>query len=122
MPNLYECGGRYRKSGIGHFIDQTKKRWIVPASVAFSKARKAPDLYNQCAHITPASINDVNKDFDDSSWPSATVYSNDTIGVNNKPAYMNFSVLFTNKKAKFIWSSNDMNFSGSEVIDYFFLS
>jgi hypothetical protein len=46
------------------------------------------------------------KDFDDSSWPSATVYSNDTIGVNNKPAYMNFSELFIRKKAKFIWSSN----------------
>ena len=51
-------------------------------------------------------LNDVNKYFDDSSWPSATVYFNDTIGVNNKPAYMNFSELFTSKKANFIWSSN----------------
>jgi hypothetical protein len=262
IENLYECGSRYRKSGIGHFIDQTQKRWIVPASVAFTKARKATDLYNQCAYITPGSINDVSidsvpifeidhdgevitgfifadnyfelyvnghlvgvdsvpftpfnssvvrfrvkrpityavrlvdweenlglgsennrgnkyhagdggfvasfsdgtitdsswkaqtfyiapidspsnvrivgsvrdtskvrfnrlncredcfaahwalpkdwaeKDFDDSTWPSATVYSNDTIGVNNKPAYMNFSELFKSKKAKFIWSSN----------------
>jgi hypothetical protein len=62
IENLYECSSRYRKSGIGHFIDQTKKRWIVPASVAFSKARKVTDLYNQCAYITPASINDVNID------------------------------------------------------------
>jgi hypothetical protein len=262
IENLYECGHRYRKSGIGHLIDQTNKRWIVPAAVSFSKARKATDLYNQCNNITPPSINDVNigsvpifeidhdgevitgfifadnyfelyvnghlvgvdsvpftpfnssvvrfrvklpityavrlvdweenlglgsennrgnnyhagdggfvasfsdgtitdssckaqtfyiapidspskvrivenvrdtskismnsltcredclaghwvipknwteEDFDDSSWPSATVYSNDTIGVNNKPAYMNFSELFINKKAKFIWSSN----------------
>ena len=22
IENLYECGSRYRKSGIGHFIDQ----------------------------------------------------------------------------------------------------
>jgi hypothetical protein len=57
IENLYECGSRYRKSGIGHIFDQTKKRWIVPASVAFSKARKATDLYNQCIHITPGSIN-----------------------------------------------------------------
>jgi len=262
IENLYECGHRYRKSGIGHFIDQTKKRWIVPAAVAFSKSRKATDLYNQCTGITPGSINDVNidsvpiieidhdgevitgfifadnyfelyvnghlvgvdsvpftpfnssvvrfrvkrpityavrlvdweenlglgsennrgnkyhagdggfvasfsdgtitdsswkaqtfyiapidspsnvrivgnvrdtskvrvnrltcredcyaahwalpkdwteKDFDDSSWPSATVYTNDTIGVKNKPAYMNFTELFIGKKAKFIWSSN----------------
>ena len=46
----------------------------------------------------------IKKDFDDSSWPLATVYTNDTIGVNNKAAYMNFSVLFIGKKAKFIWS------------------
>lgn len=260
--NLFECDGRYRQSGIGHFIDQTKQRWIVPAAVAYPKARTAPDLYNRCTHITPGSINEVNfdsvpiveidqdgevitgfifadnyfelyvngrlvgvdavpftpfnssvvrfrvkrpityavrlvdweenlglgsensrgnkyhagdggfvasfsdgtitdsgwkaqtfytapidspsnirivgdvrdtskvrvnhltcredcfavhwtlpknwieKDFDDSSWPSATVYSNDTIGVNNKPAYKNFSEIFIGKKAKFIWSSN----------------
>jgi hypothetical protein len=262
IENLYKCGNHYRKSGIGHFIDQTKNRWFVPAAVVFSEARKATDLYNQCMNITPASINDVNIasvpifeidhdgevitgfifadnyfelyvkdhlvgvdsvpftpfnssivrfrvkrpityavrlvdweenlglgsennrgnkyhagdggfvasfsdgtitdsswkaqtfyiapidspsnvrivgnvrdtskvrvnsltcgedcfaahwtlpkdwfkiDFDDSTWPSATVYSNDTIGVNNKPAYMNFSELFIRKKAKFIWSSN----------------
>jgi len=60
IENLYECADRYRKSGIGHFIDKSEKRWIVPAPVAFSKARKATDLYNQCTHVTPASINDVN--------------------------------------------------------------
>ena len=48
----------------------------------------------------------IEKDFDDSSWPSATVYTNDTIGVKNKPAYMNFTDLFIGKNAKFIWSSN----------------
>ena len=62
IENLYECVDRYRKSGIGHFIDKSEKRWIVPAPVAFSKARKATDLYNQCTHVTPGSINDVNID------------------------------------------------------------
>jgi hypothetical protein len=53
---------QHRKPGPGFFADQNKNRWIVPASVALSKARKAIDLYNQCAYITPASINDVNID------------------------------------------------------------
>jgi hypothetical protein len=46
--------------------------------------------------------------FDDSSWPSATVYSNATIGVDNKPAYTNFTNIFDNptNDAQFIWSSN----------------
>ena len=34
----------------------------MPAPVAFSKVRKATDLYNQCTHVTPASIKDVNID------------------------------------------------------------
>lgn len=262
IENLYECGSRYRKSGIGHVIDQNQRRWVVPAAVDFSKSRKATDLYNRCTHVTPGSINDVDIDsvpvieidhdgevitgyifadnyfelyvngrligvdaipftpfnssvvrfrvkrpityavrlvdweenlglgsennrgnlyhagdggfvasfsdgtitdaswkaqtfytapidspenirmvgnvrdtskiridrltcredcfaahwelpkdwfansFDDSHWPAATVYTNDTIGVNNKPAYMNFLELFIGKNAKFIWSSN----------------
>ena len=46
--------------------------------------------------------------FDDSSWPMAVTYSNDTVGVDNKPAYMNFSDLFDDPKddADFIWTSN----------------
>jgi len=47
-------------------------------------------------------------DFDDSSWPNATTYSNQTIGVNNKAAYTNFIDIFDNEKAdaEFIWSTN----------------
>lgn len=260
--NIYECGSRYRRSGIGYFLDQAQHKWIVPAEVAFSEARKAFDLYNQCTQVTPGSIDDVDvdsvpivdidpdgdvitgfifsdnyfelyvngrlvgvdpvpftpfnssvvrfrakrpityavrvvdweenlglgsennrgnkyhagdggfvasfsdgtvtdatwkaqtyytapidslsnlhiagnvrdtskvdtkrlncreycfavhwalpedwflKNFDGSAWPPATVYSNETIGVNNKPAYINFSELFIGKNAKFIWSSN----------------
>ncbi len=262
IENLYECAGRFRKSGIGHFVDQTEQKWIVPAPVAFAKARKAPDLYNPCTNVTPGSVREIDlndvpifeidrdgelitgfifadnyfelyvndrligvdavpftpfnssvvrfrvkrpityavrlvdweenlglgseknrgnrfhagdggfaasfsdgtvtdsswtaqtfytapidapsnvrlvgnvrdtsmvhvnrltcredcfaahwtlpedwykEDFDDSSWPPATVFTNDTIGVKNKPAYMNFSGLFIGRKAKFIWSSN----------------
>jgi len=46
--------------------------------------------------------------FDDSSWPAASTYTNETVGVNNKPAYTNFTSVFDDPSsdAKFIWSSN----------------
>jgi hypothetical protein len=50
----------------------------------------------------------MNEDFDDSTWPNATTYTNATIGVNNKPSYMNFTDIFdaTTNDAQFIWSTN----------------
>lgn len=46
--------------------------------------------------------------FDDAKWPNATTYSNQTIGVDNKKAYTNFTDIFDNQihDAKFIWSTN----------------
>lgn len=46
--------------------------------------------------------------FDDSEWPNATEFSNQTIGVDNKPSYTNFTDIFDNaaNDAKFIWSTN----------------
>ena len=54
----------------------------------------------------PANV--MSSNFDDSDWPSASVYSNATVGVNNKPAYTNFTDIFDNSSndAQFIWSSN----------------
>ncbi len=47
-------------------------------------------------------------DFDASDWPSALEYTNAEIGVNNKPAYTNFTGIFDQpgEDAAFIWSSN----------------
>lgn len=47
-------------------------------------------------------------DFDDSAWPNAVAFSNDTVGVDNKPGYTNFTELFDvpDADATFIWSSN----------------
>lgn len=47
-------------------------------------------------------------DYDDSAWPGAVTYTNDTVGVNNKPAYTNFTDVFdtAGADASFIWSSN----------------
>lgn len=46
--------------------------------------------------------------FNDSGFPLATTYSNTTVGVNNKPAYTNFTNIFDDPKgdAQFIWSTN----------------
>jgi len=46
--------------------------------------------------------------YDDSAWPRASVFTNDTVGVDNKPAFMNFTDIFDDPKAdaEFIWSSN----------------
>jgi hypothetical protein len=50
----------------------------------------------------------MNAGFDDSSWPSASTFTNATIGVDNKPAYTNFTGIFDDASddAEFIWSSN----------------
>jgi len=46
--------------------------------------------------------------YDDSQWPSATMFSNDTVGVDNKKSYTNFTEVFDDSAndAQFIWSSN----------------
>lgn len=44
--------------------------------------------------------------FDYSTWPKATTYTEEDIGVNNKKAYMNFIDKFSGAGATFIWSSN----------------
>lgn len=54
----------------------------------------------------PANWNSTN--FDDSTWPAAVEYSNATVGVNNKPAYTNFTNVFDapQNDGQFIWSNN----------------
>ncbi|MBK8500913.1 MAG: hypothetical protein IPL46_01185 [Saprospiraceae bacterium] len=50
----------------------------------------------------------TDEDFDDADWPSATTFTNATIGVNNKPSYANFTDVFDESAddAEFIWSTN----------------
>jgi hypothetical protein len=47
-------------------------------------------------------------DYDDSDWPSATTYTNDEIGVDNKSSYTNYTDIFDDgsNDAQFIWSYN----------------
>lgn len=46
--------------------------------------------------------------FDDAAWPTASTFSNATVGVDNKPAYTNFTDIFDDATddAQFIWSTN----------------
>ncbi|SMD32809.1 hypothetical protein SAMN04488029_1160 [Reichenbachiella faecimaris] len=50
----------------------------------------------------------MKESFDDSEWPSATTYTNNEIGVDNKESYTNFTDIFDKPAddAEFIWSSN----------------
>jgi len=48
----------------------------------------------------------TSKDFNSNSWPQATLYSEEEIGVKNKKAYMNFIEKFSGAGAHFIWSTN----------------
>jgi len=56
----------------------------------------------------PLDANWMAADFDDSGWPAASTFTNATIGVDNKPSYTNFTVVFDDSgdDAQFIWSSN----------------
>ncbi|WP_395056440.1 T9SS type A sorting domain-containing protein [Flavobacterium sp.] len=53
-------------------------------------------------------VNWTTASFDDSTWPSATTYTNAVIGVDNKPSYTNFVNIFddASNDAQFIWSKN----------------
>lgn len=46
--------------------------------------------------------------FDDSVWPAAVTFRNETVGVDNKKAFTNFVDIFDapDANAEFIWSSN----------------
>ncbi|HRI01864.1 MAG TPA: T9SS type A sorting domain-containing protein [Saprospiraceae bacterium] len=50
----------------------------------------------------------MDQHFDDRIFPNAKTYTNAAVGVDNKPAYTNFTSLFDNptNDAQFIWSSN----------------
>lgn len=50
----------------------------------------------------------TSESFDDSEWPNASTYTNSVIGVDNKPAYTNFTNIFDDgsNDAEFIWSTN----------------
>lgn len=56
----------------------------------------------------PLPYNWMGTNFNDTAWPQASIYTNTMVGVDNKPAYSNFTDIFdnVNNDAEFIWSTN----------------
>lgn len=77
-------------------------------------------LSGSCSTAAPSDLNGVyavhwakpsnwmSESYDDSAWPDASTFTNATVGVDNKPAYTQFTDQFDDpgQDAQFIWSSN----------------
>ena len=61
VANVFECpgGSLVRPAGVGSITANDGSVWTVPAGVEFTRARRAPDLYNECAGVKPASLKEV---------------------------------------------------------------
>ncbi|MBU2879159.1 hypothetical protein [Aliiglaciecola lipolytica] len=84
---------------------------VIENSVRDSSAcdkQKVTDANKTSAAHWAVDKNWMKPEFDDSSWPAALTYTNDTVGVKNKKSFMNFLDVFDTKgaDAEFIWSSN----------------
>ncbi|UWQ20134.1 hypothetical protein [Jannaschia sp. W003] len=53
VQDLYTCDGG-RPTDVGRITARDGTEWTVPAETAFGSAPAAPDLYNECAGVTPA--------------------------------------------------------------------
>ena len=84
----------------------TVKNNVRDSSACDDQRVTDPDNTSAAHWVTPK--NWAQPSFDDSSWPNAVTYTNDTVGVDNKKSYTNFVDLFDAKDAdaEFIWSSN----------------
>lgn len=70
--------------------------------------QKVTDIDKTSAAHWVVDKNWMKPEFDDSTWPAAVTFINDTVGVKNKKSFMNFLDVFDAKDAdaEFIWSSN----------------
>jgi hypothetical protein len=62
--SIFECpgGGLIRPTGLGTVTASDGTKWTVPSVVEFQGGPRAPDLYNECNKVTPASSKDVRID------------------------------------------------------------
>ncbi|WP_083330590.1 MULTISPECIES: YHYH protein [Pseudoalteromonas] len=115
------------KDSNGHIVGVTNNQWkaqtyytapiVDPTCLSESDSQR---LSSSCSTGAVSDISAVygvhwsrpanwmSENFDDSSWPSASSYTNETVGVDNKQAYTNFTAVFDDAQsdAQFIWSSN----------------
>lgn len=59
IDQLIDCGPRSRPSAVGEIVSEDGKTRIVPAQTHFQAGPLAPDLYNACTGVEPASLAEV---------------------------------------------------------------
>ncbi|QDT00758.1 hypothetical protein [Adhaeretor mobilis] len=90
---------------------KTKKCLVLKGGIRDSSRCSTEDAADGTSYFAahwPIPENWAAADFDDSDWPNAKTFTNEFVGVDNKPAYTNFTDLFDDSKtdAQFIWSSS----------------
>lgn len=62
IERLFECpgGSLVRPTRVGTIKAENGSTLTLPAATQFQQGRRAHDLYNECAKITPASLDEVN--------------------------------------------------------------
>lgn len=71
IANMFDCpgGSLIRPAGFGTIVASDGTTWTVPAASEFQGGVRAPDLYNECAKVTPASLAEAKLD----SLPIVTI-------------------------------------------------
>ena len=64
VENMFECpgGSLVRPAGFGTIVATDGAAWTVPSAHEFQSGPRAPDLYNECNKVTPASLSEVRVD------------------------------------------------------------
>lgn len=64
VAGIFECpgGSLVRPTGLGSTVAGDGSTWAVPAAVEYQSGARAPDLYNECSKVTPASLSEVRLD------------------------------------------------------------
>lgn len=78
---------------------------LPDGTISSVAASTTPACNNNCFALHwPVPQDWTSKTYDDSKWPVASVYTKEEVGVDNKPAFTNFSNVWTS--ADFVWTSN----------------
>lgn len=64
IENMFECpgGSLIRPAGFGTVVATDGTTWTVPSTHEFQNGPRAPDLYNECNKVMPASLSEVRID------------------------------------------------------------
>lgn len=90
---------------------KSKSDLVLRDGVRDSSAASTEDVADGTLYYAahwPVPRNWSASDFNDGGWPKAATFTNEFVGVDNKPAYTNFTGIFDDPAAdaQFIWSSS----------------